>query len=332
MMQKFAIILFSLTFGAHKSTHKIIMKNKLTPAFCLITLLFSLALRAQPVGHLTVFSDEGDKFFLILNGERQNNVAQTNMRVEDLTQPQYSTKIIFEDQTLGEISKTLFLADESGTLMDVTYKIKHDKNGKPKLGALPFSFIPVRQGFVAPSNVYVVHFGTPPPVAATTVTQTTTTQTTANTVGTNVNVGGVGVNVTITDPLLGGTQTTTTQTTTTTTGYHQTEVHEQEVPHGCKGAYAMSSADFSSALSTVKNQGFDETRLKTAKQIASGNCLNTSQISQICQVFGFEETKLDFAKFAYDHCTESQNYFKINNIFAFSSSSDALNEYIQGRQ
>src|SRR5258705_11121438 len=130
------------------------MQNKhLLPLFLFI-FIFSSAILAQSVGHLTVFSDEGDKFFLVLNGERQNNASQTNMRVEDLTQPQYSTKIIFEDQTLGEITRTLYLADQSGALMDVTYKIKHDKNGKPKLGAMPFSFIPVRQGFVSPANVY----------------------------------------------------------------------------------------------------------------------------------------------------------------------------------
>ena len=310
------------------------MQNKRSFTFSFFLLIFSAFSFAQ-IGHLTIFSDEGDKFFLVLNGERQNNTSQTNMRVEDLNQPQYSTKIIFEDQTLAEISKTLFLADESGTLMDVTYKIKRDKNGKPKLGAMPFSFIPVRQGFVAPSNVYVVHYGTPTPVVATpatTVTQTTTTHTTANTVGTNVNVGSLGVNITITDPLLGGTTQTTTTHTTTTTGYQETEVREQPVPVGCTNAFLMSAGDFSSALATVKNQGFDETRLKTAKQIAGSNCLNTTQIIQICQVFGFEETKLDFAKFAYDHCTEKKNYFKINNVFGFSSSSDALNEYIQSRQ
>src|SRR5690554_1482232 len=102
------------------------MKTKaLVPAFFM---LFALSLAAQPVGHLTVFSDEGDKFFLILNGERQNVQAQTNIRVEDLSNPNYSAKVIFEDQTLGELSKNLYIANENGELMDVTYKIKRDKN------------------------------------------------------------------------------------------------------------------------------------------------------------------------------------------------------------
>ena len=306
---------------------------KKTFLYTLVLIFFFLISNAQPqpVGHLTVFSEDGDKFFLILNGERQNDKPQTNMRVEDLTQPQYSAKIIFEDKTLEEISKTLYLNDANGTLMDVTYKIKHDKNGKPKLGSFPFSAVPVRQGYVAPSNVYVVRSGAPATTTVvttpgTTVTQTTTTQTTGGAVGANVNVGGVNMNVTVTDPLL-NTNVTTTHTTTTT-NYHQTEVHEQATPVGCVGAYPMNGSDFSSAVATVKNQGFDETRLKTAKQIAGGNCLSTGQIAEICKVFGFEETKLDFAKFAYDHCTEPKNYFKLNNIFSFSSSVDDLTDYV----
>src|SRR5688500_5223367 len=93
-----------------------------------VLMLFSLSLAAQPIGHLTVFSDDGDKFFLILNGERQNVEAQTNIRVEELQNPQYSAKVIFEDKTLGELSKNLFVADASSTMMDVTYRIKRDKN------------------------------------------------------------------------------------------------------------------------------------------------------------------------------------------------------------
>ncbi len=299
----------------------------------LLFFVFSTNAQPQPVGHLTVFSEDGDKFFLILNGERQNNAAQTNIRVEDLPQAQYSTKVIFDDQTLGEITKTLYVADANGVLMDVTYKVKRDKNGKPKLGAFPFSSIPVRQGFVAPSNVYVVHTGAPAPVASTTVTQTTTTHTTGETVGANVNVGGVNMNVTITDPLLNANvQTTTTHTTTQTTTHTNDVPVVNQAPVGCKGAYAMGAGDFASAVSTVKGQGFDETKLKTAKQIAGGNCLNPTQVAEICKLFGFEESKLDFAKFAYDHCTEPQNYFIINNVFGFSSSVDDLTEYISGKQ
>lgn len=290
----------------------------------------------QAVGHLTVFNENGDKFYLVLNGERQNNKPETNIRIEDLTQPQYSAKIIFENNTLPEISKTLYLADANGVLMDVTYKIKNDKNGNPKLGAMPFSAVPVRQGFIAPSNVTVIRYGNPAPpttvvttAPAVTQTTTTTTQTTNGTVGADVHVGGINMNVHIHDPLLNTNVTTTQTTTTTTTNTNATAPNT--TPVGCKGAYPMGGSDFSSALNTIKNQGFDETRLKTAKQIAGGNCLSANQIAEICKAFGFEETKLDFAKYAYDFCTEPQNYFKINNVFSFSSSVDDLSTYTTGK-
>lgn len=311
-----------------------------------VMLLFVTAMFAQPqpVGHLTIFSESGDKFTLILNGEKQNNVPQTNLRVEDLTQDYYNAKVIFEDPTLGELSKNyLPITDADGVKQDVTYKIKKNaNNGKMTLNY--FSMTPVVQNYRAPSNVTVVHYGNPvvqtttvAPTTAT-VTQTTTTTTgTGNTVGANVNVGGINVGVNITDPLLGTsvTQTTTTHTTTTSTNTNTvTDEPRRPAPpttqQGCTNAYAMSASNFSSAISTVKGQSFDDTKLKSAKQIAGSNCLSASQIKEMCQVFGFEASKLDFAKFAYKYCTEPNNYFKVNEVFDFSSSVDELNEYISG--
>jgi len=310
----------------------------------LLISVFFLAIAAiaqsQPTGNLTIFSEDGDKFFLILNGERQNNTAQTNLRVEDLSQQYYNAKIIFTDNSLGEISKNyLQITDANGIFMDVTYKIKHDKNNG-KMSLRYFSMVPVQQNYVAPANVTVMHFGNPvmtAPAGTTSVTQTTTTTTGTGAVGANVNMGGVNMNVVVTDPNINSTtQTTTTHTTTTSSSggeYQEMEVneHHHHSHEGCFEAYPMNPGDFSSALNTIKNEGFEESKLKTAKQIAGSNCLSTGQIIQICQSFGFEESKLDFAKFAYDHCTEPKNYFKINNVFSFSSSTDALNEYIQSR-
>ena len=93
----------------------------------------------------------------------------------------------------------------------------------------------------------------------------------------------------------------------------------------------MSGGNFSNALQTVKNINFDDSRLATAKQIADSNCLSASQVVQICETFGFEDTKLDFAKYAYSACCDPKNYFQVNNVFKFSSNVDALNAHISGR-
>ena len=309
------------------------MKKKVFLSLSMLFILCAAAI-AQNVGAVTIFSENGEKFYLVLNGLRQNNVAQTNVRVDGLTQPNYNAKIIFEDKNLPEISRNyLGIVDANNVMMDVTYKIKHDKNGQPKLGMMPTSFIPYQQTAAAAPDVYVVHYGTPDPMpAATTVSQTTTTTTQvapANAV--NVNVNGMNMGVTINDPNVTTVQTTTTRTTTTTTETQREAQPVAEEHHGCRGAYSMTADDFSSAISTIKDQGFDETKLSTAKQIAEGNCLTAGQITEVCKTFGFEETKLSFAKFAYHHCTEPQNYFKVNNVFGFSSSVEELNKYIQSK-
>jgi hypothetical protein len=272
-------------------------------------------------------------------------VAQTNLRVEDLPQAYYSAKIVFDDEVTAAIEKNyLALTDADGVMQDVTYKIKRDKNND-KMSLKFFSMVPVQQNYTPPSNVYVQHYGVPVQVitsspastSGTTVTQTTTT-TTSNGVGTNnpnntginVNAGGINMSININDPIIvnGTTQTTTTTTSSSSSSNSQINNTPTSTNVGCT---EMMAGDFTSALATIKKQGFDDTRLSTAKQIAGSNCLNTNQISSICKEFGFEESKLEFAKFAYDHCSEKKNYFKVNNVFSFSSSIDELNTYIQER-
>ena len=85
-------------------------------------------------------------------------------------------------------------------------------------------------------------------------------------------------------------------------------------------------------MTTIESQSFEDTKLKTAKQIIAVNCLNVDQIMQIANTFSFEDNKLNFAKYAYDFCIEPKNYFKLNGIFSFSSNVEELSDYVQSRQ
>ncbi|MBL7766614.1 MAG: DUF4476 domain-containing protein [Chitinophagaceae bacterium] len=302
-------------------------------------LLLTGTLYAQflPTSNLTIFSEDGYKFYLILNGERQNEVAQTNIRLEELPQPYYNCKIIFEDPTQKEITKNnLMLVDANNVHQDVTYKIKKDKSGKQVLRF--YSFMPAEQNMIRPSNVPVYRFGQPnvivsgPGFSQTTVVETRSGR---NTGGANVNVnaGGLNMNVNINDPLVNTQMTTTTTTTTYHDGYEDNGNRNPGAGRnrtGCQG-YAMSPGDFENARKTIADEGFDETRLTMAKQIISSNCMTSSQIVNMCKTFSFEESKLDFAKFAYEHCSDPGNYFNVNNVFSFSSSKTELSNYIQGR-
>lgn len=318
------------------------MKNTFLVLGCLLTSV--VIAQIQPVGHLTIFSEDGDKFKLVLNGEMINETPQTNLRVEDLNQPYYNAKIIFEDASIIPVTKNnLMIADANGVMSDVTYKIKKDKNNATKAKLNYYSATPVQQGFIAPSNVHVVHYGqptqasSPPPQSKPTeVTQTTTTTTTNQTeqvnVGTSVTMPGISVGIVMSDPTMGNvTSTTTTTTSSSTTQSSTPATKTEEVTETCKGKTPMTSSNFSSAMGTVKNQGFDETRLKIAKQVSSSNCLTVNQISQMAALMSYDESKLEYAKHAYDYCVDPGNYFNLSNVFSFSSSAESLTEYVESK-
>ena len=74
----------------------------LTISICsLIITTFSLF--SQSGSNLTVFSEDGSKFYLILNGIRQNDVAQTNIKVSDLSLPSYQARILFIQEKTDRI-------------------------------------------------------------------------------------------------------------------------------------------------------------------------------------------------------------------------------------
>lgn len=100
----------------------------------------------------------------------------------------------------------------------------------------------------------------------------------------------------------------------------------------CSGVQALSVGEFTDELSKLRLETYDEGKLTQAKQIAGSSCLTVGQIAEICKTFGFEESKLSFAEFAYDHCTEPQNYGRLSTVFAFSSNADELTKYVQSRQ
>ncbi len=334
--------------------------------------LLMLLMACAPLGSfaqssLTIFSEDGYPFYLVLNGQKQNSVPMTNIHIDGLTAPQYAVKIIFEDASKKEISKNLPVVDPgTNAFADVTYKIKTQKDGDIKMRY--FSATPVVPNYVPPPDMYVMHYGQPapsPPAAA--VTQTTTTRTTTTTTdmgmggpggnasfSVGVGVGGVNMNVNISDPTMnGGGTTTTTRTTTRTTttgggGYYQDAPPPAQPVYGNNnGGYngnnngnynrgnggcnnAMPVGDFNAAKQTIQKASFEDTKLSTAKTVLSSNCMSTEQVIQVCKLFSFEQSKLDFAKYAYDRCPDRGNYFKVGNIFSFDASRTELNEYISG--
>lgn len=175
----------------------------------------------------------------------------------------------------------------------------------------------------------------------------TNSTTTGGNVGMNINVDGmnmgINMNVPNTDVQTSGTTTTTTRTTTSSSSSnsmvpaHTTRPSEPSPTQPSNATTSgngnctrsMDDASFGKAKQTIASKGFDETRLSTAKQVAKANCLTTEQIVAIMKIFGFDETRLDFAKYAYDYCFDKNNYFTVSEGFSFDSSTEELNQYIE---
>ena len=93
----------------------------------------------------------------------------------------------------------------------------------------------------------------------------------------------------------------------------------------------MPAGNFNLSLSMIEKESFESSKLSTAKQVAASNPLCVSQIVQICRAFSFEQSKLDFAKYAYRFCVDQNNYLFLNDVFSFSASKDELRKFIEGR-
>ncbi|MFH2095972.1 MAG: DUF4476 domain-containing protein [Bacteroidota bacterium] len=162
-----------------------------------------------------------------------------------------------------------------------------------------------------------------------TTTTTTTTGNPGSSANMNVNTGGTNVSLSISGNTTGTYQesyTTTTTTTGTTSASGHYIMPGYSGPVGCP--WPMNPGDFSAAKATIASKDFEDSKLTIAKQITNSNCLFTDQVREIMVLFDFEDTKLEFAKYAYHKTYDVGNYFKVNDAFEFESSIDELNNYI----
>jgi|DewCreStandDraft_4_1066084.scaffolds.fasta_scaffold102286_2 hypothetical protein len=334
-----------------------------------IIILLSLVFITQFYGfaqksNLIFFTEQGEPFYVIINGIKQNGDPRTNVRITDLISPSYKCKIIFKNTSLPQLDKTVYI--NPGT--EATYVIKKNNKGKWVINWM--NEIAVNNA-PANNNSYVFSTEEPvnpepqvnvvPPQQNTTVQQQTTTQqptgnnpiigvsvTDPNT-GTNFNLNIGNINQPNTTSTTTTTTTTTSSTTTTGTNvqppaeprirpnqpYNNRNNQRQVVdavpgyygPYGCNNP--MSNQSFADAKKSISSKSFESSKITVAKQVISNNCLTVAQVKEIVRLFDFESSRLEIAKFAYRYTYDKGNYYQLNDAFDFESSIDELNSYIK---
>jgi hypothetical protein len=218
---------------------------------------------------------------------------------------------------------------------EMTFCIK--KNNKGEYVVRFMTQVDITQAPPPPPAQTVVVYTTVPPAATTTVNQTNATTTVS------AGIGGANMNVSMN---VGGVSSTTTTTTTTTTtmstsvsgGDPDHIMLEQQTqkpyvmpgysgPVGCP--YPMTDLDFQHVKETISSKSFEDSKLTIAKQVVSSTCLFASVVEQFLELFSFESTCLEFAKYAYKYTFYQGNYYTLNDAFTFESSISELNEYIE---
>lgn len=96
--------------------------------------------------------------------------------------------------------------------------------------------------------------------------------------------------------------------------------------HNCY--YIMTEPDFNELRRMINSTPYSSTKMTIAKQACSATCVSAEQVREICRLFTFDSDRLTFAKYAYDHCYDRRNYFKVNEVFTFTSSVNELNRFI----
>jgi hypothetical protein len=303
--------------------------------FSLFFLSISIISEAQ-LTNLIFFSEQGERFSVVLNGILQNASPQTNIKVTGLPAPSYKLKVIFEDPKIPELDKNLLF--QQGT--ETTFNIR--KNNKGEYVVRYLNEVPIGQMPPPPPDQNVVVYTTVPATSVTINNTNVINNTSNTTISTSATTGSGEVNMNISM----GTPTITTTATTVTSGSTSegTEINRQntvrphgnhyEMPgyHGEIGCpYPMTDLDFKDAKQTIASKSFEDSKLSIAKQVTGANCLFSSEVREIMELFSFETTRLEFAKFAYRYTFDVSNYYKVNEAFQFESSIEELNNFIGGK-
>jgi hypothetical protein len=334
---------------AQKTNQKTDMKKQLL--LLVAALLLSVAYNAQDKINLVIFSEDGDAFFAYVNGIRQNDKPETNVKVTGLS-PNVSLRIEFDNKALPQLKQNTPF--EPG--FEHTVRIRRDLKKQVKLtyfGQTPISNEPAQGVTTIPYHTSENPVSSQPAAGSnynsagsTTVTNSSTTTTNAGEdVNMNVNMSGVGISMNVNTGVPASstnvrTTTSSTVTTRTSGGYDQSmEQHNapnsnppqnqvsQTPAAGC--TMPMNQTSFAKMKQSVESQSFSDTKMSTAKVATKNACLSIAQVKEICKLFSMDEDKLAYAKYAYNYCVDKASYYQVSEVFTFSTTTDEFNKFLE---
>lgn len=308
--------------------------------------------------NLVVFTDDGEEFIMYVNSVQVNDIPEANVKAESLSGESIRIKLAFNNKSIPELTKSIYFENQG---VEYTFVVK--KNNKDKYVMRFMSESPVmdqpEQNIPVDETVYEKpqYSGN---TTNETVTGTVVHETSTTTYGEPVNAGSTSFSMSVTEEGInmqvrenempesvsfdlnvgeGGTQTQTTVTTTTTYNesvtVHSSETEEYQSVSGTsptaitgRCTYPVDKAEFADIETSLNEKSFEDSKLTLAKQIAKNKCFTSAQIRDVMKMFNFEDTRLEFAKYAYEYVYDPDNYYLVNDAFQFEMTIEELDEFI----
>lgn len=322
------------------------------------------SLSAQTNNAITVFTEGGEKFFLILNGVKQNEIAETNVKATGINGQQVKAKVIFAAGNIPDCDKSIPMMWEGNSVSNTefTFSVSKDRKGNYKWKFV--SQAPVTGGQVANNNTATntnISPATNTVVSGNTNTNTNTNNTNSNTTvtttsttntttggnagaGISINVGenGMNVNMNVHDgTTTGNNVNTTTTTTTTSTSYTtSTTTHSSgtQVENNTGNGNGSVSISVNAPANTTTNTTTTTTTTTSANTVNSDACSfpmtagEFTDAKSSVESKSFEDTKLTLAKQVADNnCMSAEQIKGIMSLFSFEETKLEYAKYCYSR-
>lgn len=90
----------------------------------------------------------------------------------------------------------------------------------------------------------------------------------------------------------------------------------------------LAPQEMSGLLQAVQRQRFDADKLRTAKDALAQSALPTDDLKRLLLTLDFEASRLELAKYGYDHVTDPQNFERVYDTLNFEASKQELDQAI----
>ncbi len=93
------------------------------------------------------------------------------------------------------------------------------------------------------------------------------------------------------------------------------------------GFIPMDMNSFRALKMSISHASFESTRMDIARQVLAQQYATSAQLREVLQLFTFESSKVELAKFVFPRVVDRQNIFTIYDVFTFNSSISELSRF-----